>query len=114
MSWSAPESDGAIIRYDYRRSSDGGTTWGDPEWHAIPTSGAGEANETGYVVADLDNGETYTFAVRAVSAAGAGGPSGQAQVTLDLGICGRTRQVHTAIVDGVDSVTSCAAVTESH
>ena len=80
LTWTAPADAGTstIDGYDYRVSTDttGPFTW-DPDWTAIPDSGSGAANATSYTVtmhagAALENGTTYTFEVRARSAAGAG------------------------------------------
>ena len=46
--------------YEYRQSSNGGTTWGD--WMAIP----GDGTTDSHVVTGLTNGDTYDFEVRAV------------------------------------------------
>ena len=97
LAWTAPEMAGTatIEGYDYRVSDDDGTTW-SPDWTAVPDSGAGGANETGYTVtmhagAALVNGTTYTFEVRARSAAGLGA---EARVTARASeVCGRTRQI---------------------
>ena len=66
LRWQAPVSDGgwAITHYEYRYSTDGGTTW-QRDWTWI-----------GHVlrqrVRELTNGTQYTFEVRAVNARGAG------------------------------------------
>ena len=62
LSWKTPSNGGnPITSYQYRVSSDGGTTW-SPDWGAIPGSGA---NTTNYTVTGLTNGVEYTLEVRA-------------------------------------------------
>ena len=117
LAWTAPEMAGTatIDGYDYRVSDDDGTTW-SPDWTAVPDSGAGGANETGYTVtmhagAALVNGTTYTFEVRARSAAGLGA---KARVTARASeVCGRTRQIADAIVEA-SPVSGCGDVTAVH
>ena len=54
--------------YDYRQSTNGGSTWS--EWTAIAGSGR---ETTTYTKGSLTNGTRYTFAVRAVNEVGPGG-----------------------------------------
>ena len=70
LTWSPPDHTGAsaIIRYEYEQ--DGG------DWTAIANSAPGEANAASWTVADLDNGQTYAFRLRAVNGDGDGAPSG--------------------------------------
>ena len=65
LGWGAPSDAGTstVTGYEYRQSSDGGSTWGS--WTA-----AGNVLEK--EVTGLTNGTEYTFEVRAVSAAGDG------------------------------------------
>ncbi len=70
LSWDDP-SVSTITRYEYR--TDNGDTF-------TAIDGAG-ANTTGYTVTGLDNGVTYTLALRAVNASGAGAAS---TVTFDM------------------------------
>ena len=119
LRWTAPTSAGTstIDGYDYRVSDDtvAPFTW-DPDWTAIPDSGAGGANASSYTVtmhggSTLANGTSYTFAVRARSAAGEGKA---AQDTAKPGeVCGRTAQVRDAIVREAP-VSACEDVTASH
>ena len=119
LKWTAPTSAGTstIDGYDYRVSDDtvAPFTW-DPDWTAIPDSGAGGANASSYTVtmhggSTLANGTSYTFAVRARSAAGEGKA---AQDTAKPGeVCGRTAQVRDAIVREAP-VSACEDVTASH
>ncbi len=70
LSWGAPTDAGtsSVTSYDYRQSTDGGSTWGS--W-----TDAGDVLEK--EIAGLTNGTEYTFEVRAVSAAGDGAPSAE-------------------------------------
>ena len=72
LSWAAPTAPGtsSVTRYDYRQSSDGGSTWGS--W-----TDAGNVLEK--AIAGLTNGTEYTFEVRAVSAAGDGAAASVAE-----------------------------------
>ncbi len=76
LAWAAPADVGsnAIVKYQYRVSSDGGASWA-VGWTDVPDSddaGAGLHDETSVTVSDLDNDTTYTFELRAVSAVGFG------------------------------------------
>ena len=62
LEWDDPH-DSNITKYQYRVSSDKGTTW-DPDWTDVPSS---DSTTTSHTVTDLDNGTSYTFEVRAVS-----------------------------------------------
>ena len=66
LSWTAPSSIGgsAISGYEYRRSTDGGSTWGS--WTPIPSS----ASLTSYVVSGLSYSTTHTFQMRAQNNSG--------------------------------------------
>ena len=68
----------AISSYQYRSSSDGGSTW-DPEWTDIAGSGATTASHT---VTGLTNGTEHTFEVRAVNGAGTGASASVAATPL--------------------------------
>ncbi len=83
LSWEAPTDDrgSEIIGYAYRHQEDGGAF---SEWLDIPDSGPGAANEGSYKVADLTNGSTYTFEIRAANMHG-GGRSASVTVTLPAG-----------------------------
>ena len=76
LSWSTPASDGGstIVRYQYRYQQSGS---GFTEWANVP----GGASATSYTVSDLENGTSYTFAVRAVNGVG-GGESATDSATL--------------------------------
>ena len=64
LAWSPPSSVHPVTSYQYRQSTDGGATW-NPDWTAIPGSGADTAE---YLLDGLDNGTTYTFELRALNA----------------------------------------------
>ena len=61
LSWTDP-SDSSITKYQYRLSTDGGTTW-SPDWTDVSGSGA---TTTSHSVTGLNDGTTYTVEVRAV------------------------------------------------
>ena len=69
LSWETPANNGsALTRFQYRRSTDGGTTW-SPDWSQstiIPRSGPAT---TSHVLGGLTNGTAYTFEIRARNAA---------------------------------------------
>ena len=69
LHWTPPASDGgaAIIKYQYRVSVDGGTTWA-PDWTDVPDG----TDERRVRVTSLANGTLYTFQVRAVNSEGDG------------------------------------------
>ena len=75
LNWNAPASSGIgdITKYQYRQSSDGGTTW-SPDWTDIGGSSDSTDNHT---VTGLTSGTDYTFEVRAVSVFGPGTSSSQ-------------------------------------
>ena len=70
LNWNNP-SDSSITKYQYRVSSDGGTSW-SPDWTDISES---SASTTSHTVTPLDNGTEYTFEVRAVNPTGNGAVS---------------------------------------
>ncbi len=80
LDWvTAADNGSALTRYDYRQSTDGGTTW-DPDWKEIPlpdNTAAADLEE--HTVERLTDGQEYTFEVRAVNAIGDGAAS---QVSL--------------------------------
>ena len=64
LTWEAPVSNGgsAITNYQYRQSTDSGSTW-NPEW----TDVSGGASETSQNPPGLTDDTTYTFEVRATT-----------------------------------------------
>ena len=100
LNWTTPNAGtSAIDGYDYRVGVSA-MTW-NPDWTAIPDSGAGGANASSYPVtmyagSVLVNNTPYTFEVRARSAAGEG-PEAQATTTPGE-VCGRTKVITDAIV----------------
>ena len=120
LSWQAPPVAADITGYEYRYRTD--QDYPDT-WTAIPDSGPGRVNHTGFTVAGLTNDTTYTFQVRALGSSGASGPSNEATVVPAPGICDRTPQVAAKIVDyldqygpqlGVTRVSECGEVTGAH
>ncbi len=74
LAWSAPADDGGseLLRYEIRRAA-GASVPDDTRWTELAL------NRT-YSFGDLDNGELYSFQVRAVNARGAG-PAAQVEAT---------------------------------
>ena len=68
LTWQAPTDDGRapITGYQYRWEANENSI----DWMLIPSSGGGEANSNSYTVTGLDDGEQYTFWIRAVNSAG--------------------------------------------
>ena len=109
LAWETPPYDGglAISQYDYRYTTDGGTTWGPVSgegWASIAGSGAAT---TAHTVFGLTNGTAYTFEVRAQNGADVGAASEQASATplasanasLDAGTPGAATVFSTATYD---------------
>ena len=76
LRWTPPASDGgaAITKYQYRVSTDGGTTWA-PDWTDVPDgsdAGSDLDDERTVTATNLTNGTKYTFQVRAVNSEGSG------------------------------------------
>ena len=67
LTWNAP-SDSTITHYQYRQSTDDGTTW-DPDWTDIAGSGA---TTTTHTLTLLTNDVTHLFQLRAVNVSGNG------------------------------------------
>ena len=69
LTWDAPVSNGgtAVTNYEYRQSSDDGSTW-NPEW----TDVSGGASASSQTISGLTDDTTYTFQIRAENSEGAG------------------------------------------
>ena len=76
LTWARPNVHRPVTSYQYRQSTDGGTTW-SPDWTAISGSGAAT---TEHLLTGLTNGRTYTFELRALKGS-TEGPSAQVQAT---------------------------------
>ncbi len=76
LTWASPNPNHPVTSYEYRQSTDGGTTW-NPDWTAISGSGAATAE---HLLTGLANGTTYTFELRGLKD-GTAGPSARAQAT---------------------------------
>ncbi len=72
LDWTrAPDNGSPLTGYQYRHSTDGGTTW-VPDWGAIAGS---DSTTTSHTLESLRTGTEYTFEVRAVNAVGTGDSS---------------------------------------
>ena len=74
LTWDTPAANNGspITGYEYRQSTDGGTTW-PPDWTEIsPPADTEAADLEEHTVTGLTNGTAYTFEVRAVNEAGEG------------------------------------------
>ena len=76
LTWTLRNFHHPTTSYEYRQSTDGGTSW-NPDWTAIAGSGPATAE---HLLTGLANGTTYTFELRALKD-GAAGPSARAQAT---------------------------------
>ena len=88
LSWDAPADNGgaAIVRYEYRVSADGGTSWA-PDWTGVPDGadpGSDAADERTFDVDGLTNGTAYRLEVRAYNGTH-NGPGGSADATPQMG-----------------------------
>ena len=66
LRWTTPGDGHSPITKHQFRGKQGSESYGS--WSDIPNSAAGEVNANSYTVSPLDNGEIYTFQVRAVNA----------------------------------------------
>ena len=62
--WAAPDPGAVITGHEYRYKTDGDYP---DSWTTIDDSAPGGTNQAGIIVTGLDNGEAYTFQVRAVN-----------------------------------------------
>ena len=72
LDWSAASADENITRYQFQGDGSG------RGWQDIPGS---DATTTSHIVTGLNNGQTYTFRVRAVNPVGPGRASGSVEAT---------------------------------
>ena len=75
LTWALPAVQHPVTSYEYRQSTDGGTTW--TLWTEIDDS---DATTTEHLLTGLTNDTTYTFELRALKDSTAG-PSARAQAT---------------------------------
>ena len=83
LTWTLPSFQHPVDDYQYRQSTDGGTTW--TTWTTISNSDADTAEHT---VTSLDNGTPYTFELRARKN-GTAGPAARAQATPNAAVATR-------------------------
>ena len=76
LTWTLPSFQHPVTAYQYRQSTNGGTSW-SPDWTTITGSGAATTEHT---LTSLANGTTYTFELRARKN-GTAGPATRAQAT---------------------------------
>ena len=76
LTWALPNPNHPVTSYQYRQSTNGGTTW-SPDWTAIAGS---DADTTEHTLASLSNGTTYTIELRGLKDSTAG-PAARAQAT---------------------------------
>ena len=76
LTWTLLNFQHPVTSYQYRQSTDGGTTW-SPDWTAVTGS---DADTTEHTRTGLSNGTTYTFELRALNGS-TEGPSARAQAT---------------------------------
>ena len=77
LSWDDPDNDD-ITRYEVRHGKKAGNARRRAAWTAISNS---DADTTTHTVTNLDNGEEYSFRVRAVNSAGNGAATGWEDAT---------------------------------
>ena len=107
LSWTPPASNGgrAIIKYQYRQSADGGSTWGD--W---TDTAVGGGQETRYTVTGLMSNTVHTFEVRAVNAVGESEASNPANAIPAVArVLGFTLSSNT-LTEGSDGVTATVSI----
>ncbi len=118
VSWSVPTNTGPeITAYDVRyilTSASDENKADDTNWTLQAdawTSGALE-----YTIGSLTQNTSYDVQVRAESDEGTGDWSDSVKGTTGIatGICDRTSQVQSVILSGIDGVTDCALVTDTH
>ena len=88
LTWTAPSQTGgsAIMKYQHRASSDGGTIW-SPDWTDIPDGDDPDSeagNEVGYTMGGLANDTEYAIELRAVNEVGSGAPVRAMVRTLEV------------------------------
>ena len=76
LTWGLPYAHHPVTSYQYRQSTNGGTTW-SPDWTTITDS---DANTTEHTLTSLTNDTTHTFELRALKDSTAG-PAARTQAT---------------------------------
>ena len=76
LTWALPNFQHPVTSYQYRQSTNGGTTW-SPDWTAITGS---DADTTEHTLTSLANGTTYTIELRGLKDS-TPGPAARAQAT---------------------------------
>ena len=76
LTWALPNPNHPVTSYQYRQSTNGGTTW-SPDWTAITDS---DADTTEHTLTSLTNDTTHTFELRALKDSTAG-PAARTQAT---------------------------------
>ena len=84
LTWATAASIFPITKHQYQRGTITGNAEYDGDWTDIPSSAMGEANYTSYTIHDLEEGQRYTFRVRAWNQSGPGEESRTVELTFTL------------------------------